>query len=103
MFVYLMFIGIKATKPRVVLYPIKLFIIPFNLPLIKGLLIIGVSAMAMSSADSFINGSAVLFGYDVKEVMNIQVNHLVLSKLFSFVLGLFAIYLALSTNDLLLL
>ncbi|HJK85365.1 MAG TPA: sodium:solute symporter family protein, partial [Candidatus Megaira endosymbiont of Stentor roeselii] len=72
-----------------------------NLPLIKGLLIIGVSAMAMSSADSFINGSAVLFGYDVKEVLNIKVNDLVLSRLFSFVLGLFAIYLALSTNDLL--
>ena len=28
LFIYLMFIGIKATKPRVVLYPIKLFIIP---------------------------------------------------------------------------
>ena len=28
LFIYLMFIGIKATKPRVVLYPIKLFITP---------------------------------------------------------------------------
>ena len=28
MFIYLMLIGIKATKPRVVLYPIKLFITP---------------------------------------------------------------------------
>ena len=28
LFIYLMFIGIKATKPRVVLYPVKLFIMP---------------------------------------------------------------------------
>jgi len=28
LFIYLMLIGIKATKPRVVLYPIKLFITP---------------------------------------------------------------------------
>ena len=28
LFIYLMFIGIKATKPRVVVYPVKLFIMP---------------------------------------------------------------------------
>jgi Na+/proline symporter len=72
-----------------------------NLPLIKGLLIIGVSAMAMSSADSFINGSAVLFAHDIKEVLKIKTNDLILSKLFSIILGAFAVYLALSTNDLL--
>ncbi len=68
---------------------------------IKGLLIVGVSAMVMSSADSFINSSAVLFGYDVKEVLNLKIDNLLLSKIFSFVLGIFAIFLALSTNDLL--
>lgn len=72
-----------------------------NIGIIKGLIIIGVSAMAMSSADSFINGSAVLFGYDLKEVLNIQIDNVLLSRIFTVVLGGFAIYLALSTNDLL--
>lgn len=69
-----------------------------NLPLMKGLLIIGVSAMAMSSADSGINASAVLFGHDIREVLKIKTNALVLSKFFSLFLGVFAVYLALSTN-----
>ena len=67
----------------------------------KGLVIIGVSAMAMSSADSFINGSAVLFGYDLKEVFGIRVDNLTLSKIFAVVLGIFATFLALSTDNLL--
>jgi Na+/proline symporter/signal transduction histidine kinase len=68
---------------------------------LKGLLIIGVSAMAMSSADSFINSSSVLFGHDLKEVFDLKVDNLLLSKLFALLLGTLAIYLALSTNDLL--
>lgn len=68
---------------------------------LKGLIIIGVCAMAMSSADSFINGSAVLFGHDLKEALNIKVDPLILSKLFSLWLGVFAVYMALSTDDLL--
>lgn len=67
----------------------------------KGLIIVGVSAMAMSSADSFINGSAVLFAHDLKETLNIRVNKLLLSKVFSIILGGIAIYVALSTKDLL--
>lgn len=68
---------------------------------LKGLVIIGVAAMAMSSADSFINGSSVLFGHDLKECLNIKVNNLLLSRIFAICLGGFAIYLALSTDDLL--
>lgn len=68
---------------------------------LKSLMIIGVSALAMSSADSFINGSAVLFGHDVCKVLNIKYDKLILSKIFAVILGIFATYLALSTNDLL--
>jgi len=68
---------------------------------IKGLIVVGILAMSMSSADSFINGSAVLFGYDIQKAFNFKLNSLALSKIVTFILGIFAIYLALSTNDLL--
>jgi Na+/proline symporter/signal transduction histidine kinase len=68
---------------------------------LKGLIIVGVSAMTMSSADSFINSSSILFGYDLKEVFNLKISHLVLSKIFAVALGCFGVYLAISTNDLL--
>jgi Na+/proline symporter/signal transduction histidine kinase len=68
----------------------------------RGLLIIGITALAMSSADSLINGSAVFFAHDLKEGFNIRnVNSLAISKLFAFIVGGFAIYLALYTDDLL--
>jgi Na+/proline symporter/signal transduction histidine kinase len=68
---------------------------------LKGLIIVGVSAMAMSTADSLINSSSVLFGHDLKEVFGLKIDNLILSKLFALVLGVLAIYLALSTDDLL--
>lgn len=67
---------------------------------LKGLIIIGVAAMAMSTADSRINSAVVLFAHDLQELFNMKVNKLLLSKIFSCVLGAFAIYLALTTNDL---
>ena len=67
---------------------------------LKGLIIVGVSAMAMSTADSRINSAVVLFSHDLQELFNVQVNKIFLSKIFSCVLGFFAIYLALTTNDL---
>jgi Na+/proline symporter/signal transduction histidine kinase len=68
---------------------------------LRVLIIIGVSAMAMSSADSFINNSAILFAHDLKDLLNIKIDKLILSKVFAILSGTFAIYLALSTNDLL--
>jgi Na+/proline symporter/signal transduction histidine kinase len=68
---------------------------------LKILIIIGVAAMAMSSADSFINSATVVFAYDIKELLNIKIDNLILSKIFAILLGMGGIYLALSTNDLL--
>ena len=68
---------------------------------LKGLIIVGVSAMAMSTADSCINTSSVLFAHDLQQLFNIKINELFLSKIFSFLLGIFGIYLALSNTDLL--
>lgn len=68
---------------------------------LKGLMIVGIAAMAMSTADSRINASAVLFANDFSKVLGLKFNHLLLSKIFSLSIGILAIGLALSTGDLL--
>lgn len=68
---------------------------------LRGLMIIGIAAMAMSTADSFINSSSVLFSNDVAKIFNFEIHELLISKLFSLLLGAFGVYLALSKADLL--
>ena len=69
---------------------------------LKGLLVAGIVAMAMSSADSYINSSAVLFSNDICTPLNFGKNKkLLLSKLFAFFLGILGVVLALSEQDLL--
>ena len=68
---------------------------------LKGLIIIGIASLAMSTADSCINSAAVLFANDISKTLNIGINELTISKLFSLLLGIFAIYLALSKANLL--
>lgn len=70
---------------------------------LKGLIIVGISAMAMSTADSRINTASVLFANDLYKVFNFKYKYkeLIVSKIFSLVLGFASIYLALSQNDLL--
>jgi Na+/proline symporter/signal transduction histidine kinase len=69
---------------------------------LKGLIIAGIVAMAMSTADSYINTSSVLFSNDICTPLNVGKNkELLLSKIFAFVLGGVGIILALSTQDLL--
>ena len=68
---------------------------------LKGLLVIGVIAMAMSTADSNINIASVFFAHDICAPLKRGRNkELLLSKVFSMLLGLSAIALALSGNDL---
>ncbi len=69
---------------------------------LKGLLIIGVIAMAMSTADSNMNISSVLFSHDICTQLKMRVNReLFLAKFFSFLLGIGGIILALTSKDLL--
>lgn len=72
-------------------------------PGLKGLIIIGVIAMAMSTADSYLNTSSILISHDICEPLNIvgEEKKLFLSKCFSLTLGFGAIMLALSEQDLL--
>ncbi len=69
---------------------------------LKGLIIIGILAMSMSTADSDMNASSVLFSNDFCGALNIgKERRLLISRIFSLVLGIFAIALALSKKDLL--
>lgn len=69
---------------------------------LKGLIIIGILAMSMSTADSDMNASSVLFSNDFCGALNIgKSRRLLISRIFSLVLGMFAVALALSKKDLL--
>ena len=67
----------------------------------KGLLLIGVTAMVMSTADSYINCSSVLFTYDFCHVLKIKLkNELLSARIISFFIGISAILLALKESSL---
>ena len=69
---------------------------------LKGLIIIGIIAMAMSTADSILNATSVVFTHDILTPLNIGINkELGISKCFSVGLGFFAIIFALYGKDLL--
>ena len=64
---------------------------------LKGLILIGIMAMIMSSADSYINSAAVIFAHDLIKPSE---NTLNLSRIFSMFVGISATILALSTSSL---
>ena len=67
----------------------------------KGFVVVGVMAMAMSSADSFINVASVLFAHDICKPLNIFVQkELLLTKIFALLIGSGSIWLALSEREL---
>ena len=68
----------------------------------RGLLNVGVMALAMSTADSLINTTAVLFANDIfKPLTGQKTSSIVVAKLFSLTIGLAALCLALYSQDLL--
>ena len=68
----------------------------------KGFIIAGIMAMAMSSADSFINVASVLFAHDFCKPLGIFLNkELLLIRSFACILGISAALLAISSDDLL--
>lgn len=68
---------------------------------LKGLIIIGIAAMAMSTADSRINASSVLFGNDIAKPLKLKIDNLAASKWFALIWGGMALYLAMYNKDLL--
>ena len=68
----------------------------------KGMLIVGIMAMSMSTADSHINSSSVLFANDLCKPLNLgKGSELIISKIFASLLGVSAIILAITTQNLL--
>lgn len=69
---------------------------------LKGLMVSGVFAMAMSTADSYINSSSVLFAHDIWNVLKIKKKHeLLISRIFALLLGSVGIIMAIMGKDLL--
>jgi signal transduction histidine kinase len=70
---------------------------------LKGILIAGIMAMLMSTADSYINSSSVLFAHDFCVPLNIEwakKNELLLSRIAAVVIGVFALIISLSADSL---
>jgi Na+/proline symporter/signal transduction histidine kinase len=74
----------------------------YSYPGLKGLTLIGIMAMIMSTADSYLNSGSVIFAYDFCKSLNIKINidRLLVARVFSLISGTFAIILALSANNL---
>lgn len=70
---------------------------------IRGLFVIGVIAMAMSTADSNLNVGSVAFSHDFCRRLNLisAKNELIASKIFTFICGMFGILFAMKFKDLL--
>lgn len=69
-----------------------------------GLVIIGIMAMIMSTADSYINSSAILFAYDSIKVMGIELTEqkqLFLVRITALFIGILGLLLSLFLNNLL--
>ena len=65
-------------------------------PIYKGLLLVGITAMVMSTVDSYINASSVLIAYDFVGVFTKLKNELYTARLTSFLLGTIGIIISLN-------
>jgi Na+/proline symporter/signal transduction histidine kinase len=69
---------------------------------IKSIAIIGIMAMIMSTADSYINTSSIIFSHDLCKPLGIKAkNELFLSRAFAIFIGISAVLLTLSADHLL--
>lgn len=74
----------------------------YTYPGLKALMMIGVTAMAMSTADAYINASSVLFANDVCSPLKLgNSQSLLVSRIFSITIGILAVLLASYAKDLL--
>ncbi|MHB9148221.1 MAG: sodium:solute symporter family transporter [Candidatus Amoebophilus sp.] len=105
MFLFVIWIGILLLANNPNLSPNNLlnFIIDnYSYTWLKGLIGIGIISMAMSTADSDLNSSAVLFVNDIIKPLGIfNKNLMLITRVLALVLGAFALLLALRMQDLL--
>lgn len=69
----------------------------------RGLFIIGIMALAMSTADSFLNSGSVSFSHDFCTPLGLinEKNELLISKIFTIICGFFGVILAFNFEDVL--
>jgi len=72
----------------------------YSSPGLIGLILAGITAMVMSTADSYVNSSAVLFVHDFCKPIGIKMkNELFVTRIASFLLGIISIVIALTVGD----
>ena len=80
----------------------KHIIMDYSYTGLKGLTLAGILAMLMSTADSYINSTSVLFTHDFCNAAGIKIkNELITSRIVALILGIFATILALYSTNLL--
>jgi Na+/proline symporter len=81
---------------------VNYIIMKYAYPGLKGLIAVGITAMAMSTADSDLNASAVLVVNDIIKPLKARWKEsIIIARMLSIVLGIAALILALGTTDLL--
>ena len=73
----------------------------FSYPIMKSFLIISIIAMVMSTADSWLNAGSIIFSHDICNPLGFKGKELIASRLFTVVIGIGSIILALHTDSLL--
>ncbi|NRB10386.1 MAG: sodium:solute symporter family protein, partial [Rickettsiaceae bacterium] len=74
----------------------------YSFPELKVVLMLGIIAMVMSTADSWLNAGSVIFAHDICNPLGIKLkNELTVSKNCTIFMGIFAILLATASDDLL--
>jgi len=79
---------------------VKYLIEHYAYPGLKSLIAAGIMAMAMSTADSYLNASAVMLAHDIAQPLKISFkSHILTARIFALILGCFALLLALRTKN----
>ncbi len=80
----------------------KHIILDYSYTGLKGLTLSGILAMLMSTADSYINSTSVLFTHDFCKAAGLKIkNELLVSRIVALILGMFSTILALYSTNLL--
>lgn len=87
---------LMITKPGMAQNDVaKHIIFDYSFTGLKGLTLVGIMAMVMSTADSYVNATSVMMTHDLGSAFNFKFkNELLVSRLTSGVVGLIAMYLA---------
>ena len=96
---------VLSSKPNLALNDVfKHILFGYSFTGLKGLTLIGVMAMVMSTADSYINSTSILVVHDFLKPLGVSMrknNELILSRIASLVIGIASIILATKSGNLL--